>query len=131
MDRNLRRLVYRSRAVARFRREEVDALLHHARHNNAIDGISGLLWSDGDVFVQTLEGPPDSVEETFARIREDTRHRDVEVLSDEPACIRCFGTWYMAGAGLTGGPSDPDSLAFAVRNAPEAVKRCYPPSATD
>lgn len=106
----------------------MDALLHHARHANAIDGISGLLWSDGSTFVQTLEGPPDSVADTFARIGADVRHHEVEVLTDEPTRERCFGTWYMAGSGLTGLPSDPSSLIRALRNAPEAVRRCYPPS---
>lgn len=131
MDALLRRLVYRSRAVVPFRRDEIDALLHHARSSNAIDGISGLLWSDGTTFVQTLEGPPDSVEDAFDRISRDGRHHGIEILSDQETMTRSFGTWYMAGSGLTGQPTDEATLALAIRNAPDDVRISYPPGGGD
>jgi hypothetical protein len=66
-----------------------------SRHNNALDGITGLLWSDGQRFIQALEGPRASVEATFLRIARDNRHHSLDLLSDRMTDEREFGTWNM------------------------------------
>ena len=76
--------------------DELRRILEQSRHNNAIDGVTGLLWSDGWRFMQVLEGPDQSVAPTFARIGADPRHRHVAVLADRGLDEREFGYWSMA-----------------------------------
>ena len=90
-----RQLFYVSLATSE-RGEALDPIYEASRHNNAIDGVTGLLLSDGRRFVQVLEGPSASVRETFRRIMLDPRHRDVEVVRDGEVAEREFGTWSMA-----------------------------------
>lgn len=83
----LRRLVYTSRAND----HDLIDILRVSRANNGIDGVSGLLLARLGMFVQVLEGQPESVATTFQRIRYDTRHSHVEVLSDTVETKRAFG----------------------------------------
>ena len=70
-------------------------ILRASQKNNARDGITGmLLYADGN-FLQVLEGPPEAVERTFARIERDPRHTQVIVMSDEPTQRRDFADWSM------------------------------------
>lgn len=50
-------------------------ILVASRRNNGRDRITGMLYSDGQRFMQVLEGPDYKVEETFKRISRDARHR--------------------------------------------------------
>lgn len=107
MKNNLsRQIIYHSTA-----RGKVDtaAILEQSRHNNAIDGVTGVLWSNGRTFVQVLEGPPLSVTEAFVRIGRDTRHEAVTILSDRQLPTSEFGSWSMAERSL----DDVDDVAFA------------------
>jgi hypothetical protein len=74
---------------------DLAGILEQSRHNNALEGVSGVLWSDGCQFVQVLEGPAGSVGATFERIRRDPRHRNLVVLHDAPIAAREFGSWSM------------------------------------
>lgn len=74
---------------------DVGKILEQSRHNNALDGITGLLWSDSVRFLQVLEGPEDSVAEAFERISRDPRHHAIVVLSDKTIETRQFGDWAM------------------------------------
>lgn len=121
----LRRIVYASRAVGGdMRRDHLD-ILAESRRNNGIDGISGLLWSRADRYLQLLEGPPDSVGATFDRIRRDPRHADVTVIDDREEPERIFADWAMAG--LPGEhPQDAEArLRLLLRDAPDAVRRMF------
>jgi hypothetical protein len=91
----MRQLLYVSRADPRGRHADLDGIMFQSRHNNAIDGITGLLWTDRHRFLQVIEGPEESVEDCFARIRADNRHRDVTVLLDTAVEKRQFGAWSM------------------------------------
>lgn len=70
-------------------------ILQQSRHNNALDGITGLLWSDGVHFLQVIEGPPESMRAAFARIRADSRHHHLRILRDWMVPVREFGSWTM------------------------------------
>lgn len=72
------------------------AILEQSRHNNAIDGITGLLWTDGHRFLQIIEGDDEAVDACFARIRADPRHRAIVTIVDRPITTREFGYWAMA-----------------------------------
>ena len=92
----LRQLLYVSTSKPTGARIDVPQVVTQSRHNNALDGVTGLLWSDGKRFLQVLEGPADSVASTFARIKDDPRHHAIVVLHEREIAEREFGTWTMA-----------------------------------
>ena len=75
---------------------EVSAILATSRRNNARLGITGLLYGDGTRFLQALEGPAAAIEQLYATIRADPRHRATVVLSRRDIAEREFGLWDMA-----------------------------------
>lgn len=92
----MRQILYLSSSTVQGDRGDLANILEQSRHNNAIDGITGLLWSDGVHFLQVFEGPTRSVEATFARILNDDRHHDIVLLHNERIAERQFGGWSMA-----------------------------------
>ena len=58
--------------------------------NNARIDVTGALMFNAGCFAQVLEGPRDSVEDTFERIQQDERHGDVSLLAFDPAPARAF-----------------------------------------
>lgn len=91
----MRQIQYASWSTNPDGRADLARILEQSRHNNALEGITGVLWSDGRQFVQVIEGPPESVGATFERIRNDPRHRNLIVLHDAPIEARQFGDWSM------------------------------------
>lgn len=119
-----RQIFYTSRSNARV---DVDQILQQSRHNNAVDGITGLLWHDGDHFLQVIEGPESSIAATYARIAVDPRHYEVTVLSDRPVTAREFGYWSMerASKSIIGDGTVLARLERRLANAPDAVRRAF------
>jgi len=76
--------------------DQLVAMLREARLRNDALGVSGLLLAKGGRFMQVLEGPAWSVEDRFAAIERDPRHRDVKSLSRETISARRFDGWAMA-----------------------------------
>ena len=95
----MRQILYVSRSTVSEHDTDLDAIVEQSRHNNALEGITGLLWSDGRRFLQVFEGPDGSVAATFERIVEDTRHEGIRVLHDVTIEEREFGGWTMARRG--------------------------------
>lgn len=120
-----RRIVYTSRATSERPEKDLLSILASSRRNNGMDGVSGLLWLNGDMFLQLIEGPYDSVSDTFDRIRRDERHRDVTILVDSDADSRLFSDWSMANL-----PSDPPAdsaarLQALLRDKPDDLIRLF------
>jgi len=91
-------LVYASRATRPLSEAELGALLEVSRaHNERVD-VSGILLYDGGDFLQVLEGPRSSVQDTFDRISQDDRHTDALVLSRRTVDERAFEGWSMGFA---------------------------------
>ncbi len=100
------RLIYGSRARA----DLLDHMPAHVRQivetsqrNNAAVGVTGLLLSQGNVFVQALEGDRAAVEAVYARVSRDARHQDVRIVSAESAPKRLFAAWSMCARSLSAG----------------------------
>ncbi|SFP49303.1 BLUF domain-containing protein [Sphingomonas rubra] len=91
----MRQLLYVSSRPMRIA-VNIGDILHQSRRNNGAAGVTGLLYTDGTRFLQVIEGPEDAVDETFARIKADPRHRAVVILSDRTVTTREFGDWSMA-----------------------------------
>ena len=91
----MRQLLYISTSTLPGNTADIEGILEESRHNNALEGITGVLWSDGTHFLQVLEGPDESVGATFGRILSDHRHSAIVVLHDQPVAGREFGGWSM------------------------------------
>ncbi|MEG3089613.1 BLUF domain-containing protein [Sphingomonas sp. PB4P5] len=100
----MRQIVYVSLSTIEGDKADLAGILQQSRHNNAIDGITGLLWSDGHRFLQAFEGPPASVAATFGRIVDDRRHHSITVLEDRIIERPEFGGWTMMHRRATDAP---------------------------
>ncbi len=99
--------------------ELLAAILRTSRPRNRRQGITGVLVSRDDLFVQLLEGPRQAVSDTFARILADTRHAQVTLVAMQDADFRLFGKWEMRETALPGGLwSAADVAAGVPRQAP-------------
>ncbi|MBB5684919.1 BLUF domain-containing protein [Sphingobium boeckii] len=92
---SLRRILYCSVGTVPAETADLTGILIQSKHNNAINGVSGILWSDGLKFIQVFEGPMESVGVTWDRIRTDPRHCEINVIQDSPVEKREFGYWTM------------------------------------
>ena len=88
-------LTYLSTATEPFDTSTLSDLLESAREKNHARGLTGMLLYVGGHFIQTLEGPADVVDATFARIEQDPQHRDVFVALREGIDARVFPDWSM------------------------------------
>ena len=91
----MRQLLYVSESLVGSDVRELDRIMVAARANNAMDGLTGLLWTDGKRFAQVLEGDSSAVASLLAKLCLDRRHRDLEVVHDTTIAQRQFGDWSM------------------------------------
>ncbi|HEX7849070.1 MAG TPA: BLUF domain-containing protein [Sphingomonas sp.] len=93
----MRQIIYRSTTTADsgHAAEDIPGILRQAVARNGIDGITGLLYTEADTFLQAIEGPSDSMSDLLARLYSDGRHRDLTILVDRPIARREFGDWTM------------------------------------
>lgn len=102
--RQLYRLFYYSRQNPELRVDldnTVRQLVDASVRNNKDDGVTGILVVVQNVFVQALEGPVDSVRNTYARISLDRRHWDLKIVSQGPVKTRLFSDWNMCARTLS------------------------------
>lgn len=71
------------------------ALLQECRTHNADHGVTGMLLYGNGTFLQVLEGDERAVDALVARIREDSRHTDLQVLYRTPIDRRQYPDWSM------------------------------------
>ncbi len=88
-------LAYVSTANTTMSDDALLALLEKSRKKNFRRGLGGVLLFRDGIFFQILEGRHTDVEEIFAIISADPRHRDVRIVSRQEAAERCFANWRM------------------------------------
>lgn len=93
----MRQVIYRSITTANSRQaaNDIPGILRQAVARNGVEGITGLLYTEGDVFLQAIEGPEDSITGLIASLCVDHRHREMKILIDRPVEAREFGDWTM------------------------------------
>lgn len=91
---SLMQLTYASHPFG-FDAQTLAGILLDARRCNARDGITGALIVRGDLFLQLLEGPRETVEATYQRIRRDDRHTDIRSVRRIRTAERLFPEWAM------------------------------------
>lgn len=106
------RLTYISTARRGLGEGEVAAILASSRRNNRDADVTGMLLFDGVRFLQALEGAPEAVAATYARIKADARHRACVQLDSGAIATRAFAGWDMAWRRVA--PAAGDTLADRV-----------------
>jgi hypothetical protein len=94
------RLLYCSRAVDASS-EAIGSILEESREHNPASGITGILCYGDGVFLQCIEGGRGAVNELFASIHADARHKDVVLLLYEEILERRFGGWSMGQVNIS------------------------------
>jgi hypothetical protein len=89
----LLRIVYVSTATKPLSAATLDAMLVMCRARNRDDGVSGLLLSAGDQFMQAIEGPPGAVNDLRGRLLTDPRHHAYRELLRQDTPVRLFPNW--------------------------------------
>ena len=79
-------------------KDQFSTILAVSRRNNQRDGLTGYLVCDTTWFVQILEGDHEKVMAALVRIRFDSRHSDVAVISTREIRTRSFPQWSMGGS---------------------------------
>ena len=71
-----------------------------SKQKNRDDEITGVLFYENGHFLQAIEGPAENIEALVERLRRDKRHRQMEVLIDQPIDKRYFSDWNMDSVNL-------------------------------
>jgi hypothetical protein len=98
-----RQIIYISDARFGINRHDIEDILSSSRLNNGANGVSGMLLYSAGVFVQALEGEPETVGDLYARIADDPRHANIDLVEDIMVDERGFDAWAM---GFVEAPSD-------------------------
>ena len=91
----LARLIYASTVTDPLRPETLAALLRQARLRNSLRGMTGFLTFDSRHFLQAIEGSPQALNDLYAGILRDPRHRSVTLLKYARIQSRLFPEWQM------------------------------------
>ena len=89
-------LIYKSTATADYDEAKLDQLLEISRQRNEVNRITGLLLLVDKTFVQLLQGEKSKVIETFNRIEQDARHKDIVIVTQGVLANNIFNQWRMA-----------------------------------
>lgn len=95
------RLIYASTASEALSAVDFQNILTASIQNNHANNLTGMLCCDQRYFLQCLEGSRQEVNQTYARILGDPRHRDVCLLSYNEVPSRHFGDWAMGYVALS------------------------------
>lgn len=88
-------LVYVSIANQEMSDRHLQMLLKKAMGKNEKSAITGMLLYRDGFFIQALEGEQEAIENLFATIEKDDRHRDVILVYSSPIKQRDFPDWTM------------------------------------
>ena len=89
------RLIYSSEADDNMSDADLRMIAMFSRMNNRRKNIAGLLLHHEGYIVQVLEGPQDAVQRLFAKIKVDSRHKNVKILMDRACKQPIFSEWSM------------------------------------
>lgn len=87
---SINQLVYVSQATRKMSPTDLSAIQDTAKTNNAPMDVTGSLFYNGGWFLQVLEGPVATLDELYKKIERDPRHKNSQVLYNEPASFRTF-----------------------------------------
>lgn len=75
--------------------QDLAEIIGASRRNNVQVEITGVMFHQNGRYLQLLEGPEAAVRNLLTKIAGDTRHRNMQVLFDQPIQERGFPDWSM------------------------------------
>lgn len=96
----MHQLIYSSEARSGLAQDDVFRIVEQSARNNPSSDITGFLLYRGGRFLQLIEGPLMALEMLLARLAQDDRHHDLQVLSRLPVAQRSFPRWRMRRVGV-------------------------------
>ena len=90
----MKHLIYSSRPFG-FDQNTLNGILVTSIDNNKKGHITGALICRSDLYLQYLEGPTETIDETFDKIKQDDRHVEVKILKEGMHSKRLFPRWSM------------------------------------
>ena len=90
----MKHLIYSSRPFG-FDQNTLNSILVTSIDNNNKSHITGALICRSDLYLQYLEGPSETIDETFDKIKQDDRHVEVKILKEGMHSERLFPSWAM------------------------------------
>lgn len=119
----LHRLIYTSEALSPGSKSDAPTMSAQeiakaSGSKNATRGLSGILISVQNHFIQVLEGEAAELEATFESICRDMRHRDLRLIDFCPAAERYFHGWEMVplDAKFVDDPESLEDFFLAIRS---------------
>ena len=92
----LKRIRYISEFAKQMSPTDIDRLAQQSAVANQDKEITGILVATGALFFQVIEGPAEAIDELYARISKDGRHRQFLLLEMEQGDLtRLFPDWAM------------------------------------
>ncbi|MDX1668569.1 MAG: BLUF domain-containing protein [Limnobacter sp.] len=88
-------LVYKSKTTSHLSPLKLEDITASACERNSELNVTGVLLSDGDYFIQYLEGPQSALDTVLQIIRNSTSHLDLTILVNQPITHREFPKWFM------------------------------------
>jgi hypothetical protein len=88
-------LIYVSSATQLCDVDELERILESSARRNSTQQVTGMLVYVGGNFMQVLEGEEAAIDETYGRIAQDARHRDLIVIDRGRIVQREFERWSM------------------------------------
>lgn len=93
---------------------DIEVILSQARRRNAETGITGILFYLDGNFLQLLEGQDPALTETYQRIKEDSRHRNLIQLLNGTITERALADHSMAYRGFTAAELETNTDIFQL-----------------
>lgn len=94
------RSTFESTIISNIIEPNVARILAKSRINNRKNGLVGVLYFGDGVFFQCLEGEEYEVEKLLAKLAQDTRHKELKVISKKYIDKLSFADWAMKFAPL-------------------------------
>lgn len=124
LETNLYQLVYESQTTPPLPKlTQVRDILLRSRCYNAEHHITGLLLCSEGHYVQLLEGTEADVQELFAAIKQDRRHKQVQLIHQGVAQKRFFPEWSMGFGQVPA--ADLIQLARAIQARKPTQELCF------
>tara|TARA_B100000787_G_scaffold78528_1_gene57826 strand:- start:30 stop:467 length:438 start_codon:yes stop_codon:yes gene_type:complete len=90
----IKHIIYTSRPLDSDN-SDIENILISSERNNPKSEVTGLLIFGSKLYLQFLEGPENSVDATFNRIKKDKRHNEIRILKESKSDRRLFASWTM------------------------------------
>jgi hypothetical protein len=98
----LSQLTYMSSRTVTCTDSEIENILQACKKNNPGLGITGVLLYSDDKFIQMVEGNASIISGLYDKIKGDSRHKEVRMISYSHIKEKSFPSWHMGAKQLKG-----------------------------